>query len=255
MGYHIAIFQKKVSRFQARASEIILQGDTALASAEYSSLFKELTEAENELGEFASSLERHSHHSDDFMMVMHLAAIVKAYNILLLLTNFTTHDETNPTPFDTLYKRRDYCLVRVRDAAWKILAATPDLIADLIRKQYNVFDALFQALKLVWPLTAVRLMPSTLPQQKAQAAQGLLIIGRQLGIKQATRSYSMVDAIPQEARFPRKPPAGFLVDLEIENDMCTGYLDGELREPSLEELIGNVTPPKVPPEGVEFFMI
>lgn len=256
LGYHIAVFQKKVCHFQTRAIDIISQRDAALATAEYTALFSELTEAENELGEFVSSLDRNSHHSDEYMVVMHLASIVKAYNILLLLTNVTTHDPTNPTPFDTLYKRRAYCLGRVRDAAWKILAATPDLIADLIRKRYNVFDALFQALRLVWPLTAVRLMPSTLPQQKAQAAKGLLIIGRQLGVRQATRSYSMVDSIPMEARVPKKPPVGFLAELEVEKDMCTGYMDAELREPSPEELIGDIPPPKVLPENaLEFFMI
>lgn len=256
MGWHISVFLKKVCHFQARASEIIMKRDTSLATAEYSALFSELTEAENDLGEFASSLDRNAHESDDFMMVMHLASVIKAYNILLLLTNLTTHDPNNPTPFATLYKRRAYCLARVRDAADKVLAATPDLIAELVRNRYNVFEALFQALRLVWPLTAVRLMPSTLPQQKAKAAQGLLIIGRQLGVRQATRSYNMVDNIPIEARVPKKPPMGFLTELEVDHDLCTGYMDGELREPTPEELIGAATPPEISTkDGVEFFMI
>ena len=110
-------------------------------------------------------------------------------------------------------------------------------------------------LKLVWPLTAVRLMPTTLPQQKARAAQDLLVIGRQLGVRQATRSYSPVDGIPKEARIPRKPQ-GFLWEVEIEDDLCIGYMDSELREPLAAELVGAVEPSKsVVPESLDLFMI
>jgi hypothetical protein len=255
LGYHTAIFLTKVSKFQSRAGEIVLERDTAAASAECTALFSALTEAENDLGIFTSSLGRNSHDSDDFMMVMHLASIVKAYNILLLLTNMATHDPNSLVPLEILYKRRVYCFNRVRQAAWDILAATPDLIAELVKNRYNVFDALFMALKLVWPLTAVRLMPTTLPQQKARAAQDLLVIGRQLGVRQATRSYSPVDGIPKEARIPRKPQ-GFLWEVEIEDDLCIGYMDSELREPLAAELVGAVEPSKsVVPESLDLFMI
>lgn len=255
MGYHIAIFLTKVAQCQARTAEIVLQRDSATATAEYGHLFRCLTEAENDLGTFVSSWDRQSHDSDDFMMVMHLASIVKAWNIMFLLTNLSTHDPKSKIPLEVWYKRREYCLGRVRDAAWKILAAAPDLIADLMRKKYNVFDALFQALKLVWPLTAVRLMPSTLPHQKAQAAQHLLLIGRQLGVRQATRSYSMVDGIPDEARRPKEPPLELTKSIDFTKDLCTGYLDAELREPTPEELVGDTVPVVHPQEGLDFFMI
>lgn len=257
IGYHVSIFLAKVARFQAQSLKIIKSGDTAAASANYASLFGLLMEAENGLGQFVSSMNQQAHHaSDGYMTIMHLSSIVKVYNLLLLLTNLTTHDPMNPTPLETLYKRRQYCLGRVRDAAWKILAGVPPLIAELIRSQYNVFSALFQAMRLVWPLTTVRLAPSTLPRQKAQAAQVLILIGKQLGVRQASRNYNMADGIPEVAMTPRKPSGGPLKEIQFTNDMTLGYLDGELRQPTPEELGGDAPPPESSlEEGLESFMI
>lgn len=234
----------------------MLKRDIVAATAQYSALFSELTEAENDLGTFVTSMDRHAHSSDDYMMVMHLASIIKAYNILFLLTNLSTHDPVSPIPLEVLYKRREYCLTRVRDSAWKILAATPELIAELVRDKYSVFTALFNGLKLVWPLTAVRLMPTTLPSQKARAAKSLLLIGRQLGVRQATRTYTMVDQIPIEARVPKPLPDQAQDGRPSKTDLCIGYMDGELREPRPEELIGDFAPQGLSTqEKVDIFMI
>lgn len=203
LAYHIAMFMHKVSTIQAKCMKIICASDCAAGCLAYVSLFAAMTEAETTLGQYKTSFERLKHSSDAYILSMYQAALVKVYNCLATLATLCTHDESGILPLEQIHGYRNYCISRVRESAETILVSAPAAIDELMLMRNNVFGALFQALRLVWPLTAVRLMPSTLPRQKMQATQGLLIIGKELGVRQATKRYDQNLPIPEMAKTPR----------------------------------------------------
>jgi hypothetical protein len=61
---------------------------------------------------------------------------------------------------------------------------------------------LFDALKMVWPLTAVYIAGATLPHQRREAEAALVFIGKEIGIRQALNTYPGRLPLPLEARQP-----------------------------------------------------
>jgi hypothetical protein len=60
----------------------------------------------------------------------------------------------------------------------------------------------FDALKLIWPLTAVYLVPSTLNEQSEAAGESLQFIGRELGVRQGLKVNKGESTLPPEAEAP-----------------------------------------------------
>jgi hypothetical protein len=197
----------KIARVQARMLALVLTDDKKTAAREYAPLMSELMAAEDEADVGFAAL--HSRDTGDalesYWRNMYCACLVKGYHIAQLLVNLMTHYPPCPTPLARLEAQRNYCLERVRSAAEEIVDSAPKNLSRNVTNKDQSPKALFDALKLVWPLTAVYVCQSTTPEQTASAELLLFYVGKELGIRQALKSYSgrPSSGIPEAALSPR----------------------------------------------------
>lgn len=195
----------KAAKIQSRMLATLRRNDFETASEDYVTLVSELTAAEQEADVGFASLPRASFHPlDTYWRNIYCATLVKGYHITQMMANYLTHHTPEHISLDQLERQRDYCLQRVRGAAKEILDFCTKAMDPIVNGGNKSPSCLFDSLKLVWPLTAVYIMPSTLPQQKARAEMDLLYIGREMGVRQALTTYPGASAgrVPQEALFP-----------------------------------------------------
>jgi hypothetical protein len=194
-----------MASIQARMIRLVRDQDRRAAAEGYLALVTELAEAEQEAEAGFVAAEADWDVMDTYWRKMYCAGQVKAYHIALLLTNFVTHCEGCPLTADQMRAQRDYFVQRTRAASKEILDIVPMALEPLIKRKDAAPRALFDAMKLIWPLTAIYIIPSTLPEQKNTAEMLLLYIGREMGIKQALHTYpgGTFSSIPPEALNPR----------------------------------------------------
>lgn len=147
---------------------------------------------------------------------MYYSTRVKGYHLLLVFVTFLTHHIAAPVPLLVLQALRTHCVEIIRSSADKILESLPRTLDPRAFRRNPSPKTLFDALKLIWPLTVVYIFPTTLESQKEIAQKSLAIIGRELGVRQALKVYKFEDKFPPEARRP--------VDLIVPDDFTQSPL-------------------------------
>ncbi|KAJ3530021.1 hypothetical protein NM208_g9507 [Fusarium decemcellulare] len=192
----------KIAHVQSRILKILRARDFDAASAEYYDLVGITYEAEDSLHAFEASNTHVADHFDPYMRNMLNSARVKGYHVVLAFANFLTHHITSPIPLHVLKALRARCIQLVRGSAQEIMDAVAEHLDPAAFKHNPSPKTLFDALKLIWPLTAVYLVSSTLPEQRNVAEVALRFIGRELGVRQALKVNRGGSVLPAEAEAP-----------------------------------------------------
>lgn len=200
-----AIYIRKICNVQTQVLRTLRQADYETALAQYDTWTTDVRKADEDAEAGFKMAADTEFASRDYWHSVYYAAVVKCHHILHLLVNLLTHHPNCPVPAEELRRQREYSLRRVRSAAAGILVRVSEVMTDMIGRRDQSPAALFRSFQLVWPLTSVYIIPTTLPQQKAHAETSLYFIGRELGIKQALRNYPGDSAgrVPTEAQVPR----------------------------------------------------
>ncbi|KAI5466747.1 hypothetical protein BGZ63DRAFT_345517 [Mariannaea sp. PMI_226] len=199
---HVSIFINVIAHVQARIQTILLNADYATASAEYHDLVGCMSEAEEELMSFFRCNHFPGHELDPYMRNMYFSTRVKAYHLLLIFVNFLTHHIGAPVSLEVLKALRLRCIETVQTSAQEILNSLPSTLDPKAFRRNPSPKTLFDALKLIWPLTVIYVFPTTLAHQQETAAEALAIIGRELGVRQALKVQTFETNFPPECRRP-----------------------------------------------------
>lgn len=198
----VAIFIKDVSRIQKRVLDILYARDFIVASNEFEPLSGEMAEAQAELEAYITSHKVGDHFLNPYMHDLRHSAMVKGYHIMHMLANFLTHYPGRGVSLDHLIRYREFCIQTTRSASQMILDRSKEAVFWLGKDKDKTPKGLFDALKLVWPLTTVLIIPTTLPKQKAEAEVALTFIGKEVGVRQALSRYPWTLPLPPEAQGP-----------------------------------------------------
>ncbi|KAI6783795.1 uncharacterized protein J7T54_001671 [Emericellopsis cladophorae] len=190
-----SMLMAKVATIQSRMFALVQADDKETAAREYVSLMGGLTAAEHEANvSFATpEVQAAGDVLGSYWRNMYCATLVKGYHIAQQLVNLVTHYPLCPIPLTQLETERNYCLGRVRSSAREIVDFASEHFGRDLRTQDHSPKTLFEALRLVWPLTAVYITQSTTWEQTASAGRLLLYVGRELGIRQALEVYPKSD--------------------------------------------------------------
>ncbi|KAK5987385.1 hypothetical protein PT974_11512 [Cladobotryum mycophilum] len=198
---YVSKFIAKFSAIQSRILGILRRRDFPLASSEFYTLFNGMIEAQQQLQDYIDS-KVGDHVLDLYMVNLQHSACVKGYHIMQLLVNFLTHYAPCPIPLEQLREHRAFCLQQVHSAAEGILENMPQALGPLAKGKDKSPKVLFDALKVVWPLICIFIIPSGRPEHRL-AAEGILVyIGKELGVRQALNTYPGDMLLPQEAQEP-----------------------------------------------------
>lgn len=201
----VATFVFKAAAIQSKMLSTIRRNDHVAASEDYVTLVTELTAAERDADvEFSKFPQDKFDPLDIYKRNLYSSCIIKSYHITHMMANYLTHHKPDHVSIAQLKQQREYCLQRVRSASEEILDFSSKELDPIVQKNDKSPRALFDTLKLIWPLTSVYVVPSTTPQQKAKAEMDLFWIGRQMGVRQALSTYPGVSAgrVPHEALSP-----------------------------------------------------
>ncbi|KAL7786236.1 hypothetical protein V8C37DRAFT_392643 [Trichoderma ceciliae] len=203
LGLYISIFIKRVCSVQARIYSLLRRRDFPGASREYPDLFTQLKAARQDLEDWIEWNPVGGHVLDIYALSLYQSALVKGYNGMILLINFLTHYPPCSTPLEQLEADRNYSVETAQTAAQGIIDGVPRVIGPLATKEKERSPkALFDALRVIWPLVAVYVLGVCRTEQRL-AAEGLLFyIGRELGVRQGLNTYPGGLPLPQEAREP-----------------------------------------------------
>ena len=121
------------------------------------------------------------------------------YLIVLLVSHINSHPD-NCSVSSTLQLRRQQCTEMIQLLSSEILNSVPLALGDADVPPDRKPGCWADALRLLWPLMLVSLLPGVLHQQRKDSQQALQRIGRQMGIRLA---------------LDNKPPLGRCMDDEI----------------------------------------
>ncbi|KAL6869133.1 hypothetical protein ACO1O0_000456 [Amphichorda felina] len=200
----VAIFLHEVAAIRSQMLDIVRRDDYETASDEYLDLVGRLNRAENEANMSFEAVPAVGDGYDTYWRNLHCSAIVKCYHVTQLLVNFLSHHAPCRIPIDQLQAQHEYCLQRMRSAADEILSYSSTILDTKLIRSDKSPKFLFDAFKVVWPLTSVYTTASVLPSQRSQAEMALYFIGHELGVKQALHTYpgSSAARLPSEERAP-----------------------------------------------------
>jgi hypothetical protein len=194
----------KMAHVQKRMLEILRARDFDAAAAEYYDLVGIIFKAEDHLTTFDASYHYIDEVFNPYLRNMLNSARVKGYHVILTFANFLSHHPTTPIPPDELKVLRAHCVWRVRDGAKDVMESTHRNLDPASFRNNPSPRTVFDALKLIWPLTAVYLVPSTLPEQSEAAGVSLQFIGSELGVRQGLKVNRGESHLPPEAEVPSK---------------------------------------------------
>ncbi|EFY88693.1 hypothetical protein MAC_05311 [Metarhizium acridum CQMa 102] len=199
---HVSVFITQCTHVQATILNLLHRRDFAVAEEQYESLVAQLAEAEKHVNNYVKTATDCTHDLDVYMRNLYYSAIIKGYSYVLMLANFLTHYTPCRITLHQLRAQRTHCLQMVRAAGQFMVDSVPYALGPLAAGKDKSPKVLFDALKMVWPLTAVYIVGATLPEQKSQAEAALLFIGREVGVRQALNTYPGKLSLPLEARQP-----------------------------------------------------
>lgn len=202
LALHIARFIAKVCTFQSRAMPLVRNKEFEGVAEYYQEAWTLMTAAENELDAWTDHQPAFSHELDPYMRNMQYSATIKGFNVLQMMGNMLTHYPQSPVPLQDVVAHRKYCLQSIRVSAQSIISNIPYAIGPMAKGRDKSPRVLFDALKLVWPLTSIYITKTTLPEQQRAAGMTLQFMSRELGVRQASRSHSNMTALAPEAEAP-----------------------------------------------------
>ncbi|KAF0319386.1 hypothetical protein GQ607_013354 [Colletotrichum asianum] len=185
-------------------------GDAQQACAQYEDLLAECDKAELAMLEWIQSAPQYQFESGPvfhYFWSSWRSARIKLHHMLILVTNIVEHAPECPFQREALRARRELCL--------EIIGATAQDIVDGIPKSLggSMSDmdpqspaAYFDALRLIWPLSQVYVMPTVPRHMRKIARNALSRIGREKGILVALQPR------PGGIHFPPEAMAGICVD-------------------------------------------
>lgn len=203
MPLQVARFVNKVAVVVSRTLTILRSGDFAAAASEYLGLWTRLTTAERCLNDWIDSQPALEHEFDPYMRNLQYSAIITGYHVMQLLVNLMTHSTACPVPIEDVFAHRRYCLQSIRVASCGVIDNVPYAMGPFAKGRDKPPRVLFDALKLVWPLSAIYIVPTTRPEHKEAARQVLQFIGKEVGVLQALNVKPTKVDLPQEMLVPR----------------------------------------------------
>ncbi|KAF4980743.1 hypothetical protein FZEAL_3328 [Fusarium zealandicum] len=199
----VAVYVTKVAHVQSRMIKILRTADFDAAATEYYDLIGIMLQAEESMNVYdACNINATSNSFDSYMRNMLNSARVKGHHIVLAFANLLTHHMACPVSLDDLKSLRANCVRVVRNAAQEIVDGLARNLDPAAFRNNPSPKTLFDALKLVWPLTAVYMVSSTLPEQRDAAEKALRFIGKELGVRQALKVNRGASVLPAEAEAP-----------------------------------------------------
>ncbi|RGP59647.1 hypothetical protein FSPOR_11186 [Fusarium sporotrichioides] len=194
----------KMAHVQKCMIDILRARDFDAAAAEYYDLVAIIFKAEDHFTTFDASYHYIDEVFNPYLRNMLNSARVKGYHVILTFANFLSHHPATPVPADELKVLRAHCVWRVRDGAKDVMESTQRHLDPASFRNNPSPRTVFDALKLIWPLTAVYLVPSTLPEQSEAAGVALQFIGSELGVRQGLKVNRGESKLPPEAEVPSK---------------------------------------------------
>lgn len=194
----------KMAHVQKRILDILRARNFDAAATEYYDLVGIIFKAEDHFTTFDASYHFVDEVFNPYLRNMLNSARLKGYHVILTFANFLSNHPTTPVHADELRVLRAHCVWRVRDSAKGVMEATRRHLDPASFRNNPSPRTVFDALKLIWPLTAVYLVPSTLPEQSEAAGESLQFIGRELGVRQGLKVNRGESKLPPEAETPSK---------------------------------------------------
>ncbi|KAG6001006.1 hypothetical protein E4U21_004784 [Claviceps maximensis] len=187
----------------ANISRLLRLHDFAAAEEEYESLVQQLEAAEEQVDQHVA--ERGPiDYTQELAMYMHnmyLSASIKSHSYVLYLADFLMNSPRYERLSQVqLRAQRAHCVRKVRAAAQHIVESNLAALNKLREARDRPPRVLFDALKMVWPLTSVYITAVTTAEQRAQTYSALLFIGKEVGVRQALHALSESGTLPFEAR-------------------------------------------------------
>ncbi|KAF4971072.1 hypothetical protein FSARC_2020 [Fusarium sarcochroum] len=192
----------KIAHVQSRILTILRARDFDTAAAEYYDLIRIVFKAEDHFTTFDATYDFVDEVFNPYLRNMLNSARVKGYHVILSFANFLTHHQSVPVPLHELKILRAHCIYRVREAATNIMDSVGRHLDPASFRNNPSPRTVFDALKLIWPLTAVYLVPSTPHKQSEAAGESLQFIGRELGVRQGLKVNRGESLLPPEAEAP-----------------------------------------------------
>ena len=203
LALRVSRFINKVTRVVSRILQILNSGDIAAASTEYMTLWTTLTTAERRLSHWIDLQPALDHEFDPYMRNMQYSAIITGYHVMQLLANLMTHQPACPIAVEDVYSHRRYCLQSIRVASRGVIDNVPYAMGPLAKGRDKSPRVLFDALKLVWPLSAIYIVPTARPEHRAAAEKVLQFIGKEVGVLKALNAKPGQVDLPAEVLVPR----------------------------------------------------
>lgn len=202
MAVEVGDYICKMAHVQKRMLDIIRARDFDAAALQYYDLVSIVFKAEDHFTTFDAEYHYIDEVFNPYLRNMLNSARVKGYHVILTYANFLTHHPTAPIPLQELKVLRSHCVYRVRDSAKLVMEAVNRHLDPASFRNNPSPRTVFDALKLIWPLTAVYLVPSTLNEQSEAAGESLQFIGRELGVRQGLKVNKGESTLPPEAEAP-----------------------------------------------------
>ncbi|KAF4998839.1 hypothetical protein FGRMN_2894 [Fusarium graminum] len=194
----------KIAHVQVRILKILRARDFDAAADEYYELMDIMFKAEEQYTTFDASYNYVDEVFNPYLRNMLGSARVKGYHVILTFANFLSHHWATPIPIYELKVLRAHCIHRVRDSARDIMSAVGQNLNPVAFRNNPSPRTVFDALKLIWPLTVVYLVPSTLDEHSEAAGVSLQFIGSELGVRQGLKINRGESLLPPEAEAPSK---------------------------------------------------
>ncbi|WDK14558.1 hypothetical protein CGRA01v4_05839 [Colletotrichum graminicola] len=199
---------------------VVRSGDTQRAVAAYEPLLSEFNHAELAMSEWmraAPEDQKGPAPTFEYFWNSWRSAQIKVHHMMILLTNLVEHAPNCPFSPEALQLRRELCLQAIAAASRDIFDTIPTFLGGKApRADSNSLTAYNDAVRLIWPLTHMYIIPTTPTHLRVAAREALLRIGTEQGIMAA------LEPRPGLAEFfPLEALKGIPVD---DMDNSQGYL-------------------------------
>ncbi|GJC80340.1 hypothetical protein ColLi_03178 [Colletotrichum liriopes] len=203
----------------SRLMPITRSGDTKRACAEYEQLLSECDQAELVMSEWMQAAPEYQIDPApvyDYFWNSWRSARIKLHHMVILLTNLVEHAPGCPYNPHALQTRRDLCMEVIAASGRDVVDGIPRSLGGKARDtDPHAPTAYFDAVRLIWPLSHLYVIPTTPSHLRVAAREALLRIGREKGILTALTPRA------GGAHFPPETLKGIPVD---ELDDSEGYL-------------------------------
>ncbi|KAK2022549.1 hypothetical protein LX32DRAFT_190958 [Colletotrichum zoysiae] len=198
---------------------VVRSGDTQRAIAAYGPLLSEFNQAELAMSEWMQAAPEDQTGpapSFDYFWNSWRSAQIKLHHMMLLLTNLVEDAPDCPFSPESLQSRRELCLQVIATSSRDVFNTIPaSLGGNAPSADPRSPTAYYDAVRLIWPLTHLYIIPTTPTHLRVAAREALLRIGTEQGIMAALRPR------PGRVQFPPEALKGVPVD---DVDAGEGYL-------------------------------